>query len=383
MGQMKQTDGVSNVFGSISYVPQEAWLLNMSLRDNILFGSEYDERKYNEVIRVCALRRDLKLMIDGDRTEIGERGINLSGGQRQRISLARCVYKCADNVFLDDPLSAVDQHVGKHIFHECIKKFFKGKTVMFVTHQLQVAMDFKIDYSILFFILLFSFIIQITFFKYLHQVDNIIVIKNGRIHEQGSFNELMAHKGHLATLVGEHVQIIEPSTEFENKTINENEESLPMNLYMRTRTISEHNRLASTSSFKRKPSVESLTAEQSLNRSRLSISNNMLGTDLNFAKHIENHQLSLLGGDEFAKKDTIKIMERNRMSVFSNASEEEEPKPDDASPMKLVLEDQSINYKEKPMMSYLKAGYGICPTITVFVYFFLVHVIRIVSGKPK
>jgi ABC-type multidrug transport system fused ATPase/permease subunit len=104
LGQMHLIRGESKVCGSISYTPQEAWLLNMSLRDNILFGSEYDEVKYREVIKVCALNRDLTLMADGDRTEIGERGINLSGGQRQRISLARCVYKLADIVLLDDPL---------------------------------------------------------------------------------------------------------------------------------------------------------------------------------------------------------------------------------------------------------------------------------------
>lgn len=139
LGQMQLVNGDSKVCGSISYTPQEAWLLNMTLRDNILFGSEYEEAKYREVIKVCALNRDLSLMPDGDRTEIGERGINLSGGQRQRISLARCVYKLADVVLLDDPLSAVDQKVGKHIFDQCIKKFLYDKTVLFVTHQLQVG----------------------------------------------------------------------------------------------------------------------------------------------------------------------------------------------------------------------------------------------------
>jgi ABC-type bacteriocin/lantibiotic exporter with double-glycine peptidase domain len=104
LGQMVHTHGEFEVLGSIGYVPQEAWLLNMSLRDNIIFGSPYDEAKYNEVIRVCALGRDLALMAHGDQTEIGERGINLSGGQRQRVSLARCVYKMNDVILLDDPI---------------------------------------------------------------------------------------------------------------------------------------------------------------------------------------------------------------------------------------------------------------------------------------
>jgi ABC-type bacteriocin/lantibiotic exporter with double-glycine peptidase domain len=101
---MKQLDGECKVFGTISYTPQEAWLLNTSLVDNITFGSEYDEKKYKQIIRVCALERDISLMPNGDKTEIIERGANLSGGQRQRISLARCAYKAADVVLLDDPL---------------------------------------------------------------------------------------------------------------------------------------------------------------------------------------------------------------------------------------------------------------------------------------
>ena len=138
LGQMTHIHGECKVYGSISYVPQEAWLLNMNLRDNITFGTDYDDKYYNNVIKVCALEHDLKLMPDGDRTEIGERGINLSGGQRQRVSLARSIYKASDIVLLDDPLSAVDQHVGKHIFTKCIKGALKDKTVIFVTHQLQV-----------------------------------------------------------------------------------------------------------------------------------------------------------------------------------------------------------------------------------------------------
>ena len=107
LGQTVQVDGFCRVMGSIGFVPQEAWLLNMSLRENIIFGSPFDQEKYNQVIKVCALKRDLMLMANGDQTEIGERGINLSGGQRQRISLARCVYKMSDVILLDDPLRSV------------------------------------------------------------------------------------------------------------------------------------------------------------------------------------------------------------------------------------------------------------------------------------
>ena len=88
----------------------------MTLRDNILFRSEYDENKYNKILEACALNADLDVLPGGDKTEIGENGINLSGGQKQRISLARAVYSDSEIYLFDDPLSAVDAHVGKHIF---------------------------------------------------------------------------------------------------------------------------------------------------------------------------------------------------------------------------------------------------------------------------
>ena len=93
---------------------------NATLRDNILFGKPYDKIRYENVINACALKTDLEILPGGDQTEIGEKGINLSGGQKQRVSLARAVYSGSNLVFLDDPLSAVDSHVGKHIFKEVI-----------------------------------------------------------------------------------------------------------------------------------------------------------------------------------------------------------------------------------------------------------------------
>ena len=106
--------------GSTAYVPQQAWIENASIKNNILFGSPLDEAKYNQVLEACSLVHDLKLMPAGDETEIGEKGINLSGGQKQRVSLARSIYANADIYLLDDPLSAVDAHVGRHIFDEVI-----------------------------------------------------------------------------------------------------------------------------------------------------------------------------------------------------------------------------------------------------------------------
>ena len=102
--------------GSLSYASQDAWSFNESVRNNILFGMQFEEDRYRKVIEVCALLRDFKLMPFGDQTHVGEKGISLSGGQKARINLARAVYRDADICLLDDPLSAVDTAVAKHIF---------------------------------------------------------------------------------------------------------------------------------------------------------------------------------------------------------------------------------------------------------------------------
>jgi ABC-type multidrug transport system fused ATPase/permease subunit len=117
---MHKKSGSVNVYGRIGYVAQQAWIQNATLKDNILFGKELKDEKYTKIIEACALVTDLNVLPAGDKTEIGEKGINLSGGQKQRISLARAVYNDADIYILDDPLSAVDAHVGKHIFENVV-----------------------------------------------------------------------------------------------------------------------------------------------------------------------------------------------------------------------------------------------------------------------
>ena len=105
-----------NTHGKIAYVAQQAWIMNATLKDNILFGNQFDPDLYQRVVSACELLTDIALLPAGDETEIGEKGINLSGGQKQRVSLARAVYSRADLYLFDDPLSAVDAHVGKSIF---------------------------------------------------------------------------------------------------------------------------------------------------------------------------------------------------------------------------------------------------------------------------
>ena len=120
LGEIKKVNGEVFKKGSVAYVSQEAWIQNSTLRDNVLFGKRYNKEHYNRVIQACALETDLNILPGGDMTEIGEKGINLSGGQKQRISLARAVYNNADIYLLDDPLSAVDANVAKHIFDHVV-----------------------------------------------------------------------------------------------------------------------------------------------------------------------------------------------------------------------------------------------------------------------
>ncbi|XP_050416421.2 multidrug resistance-associated protein 1-like [Patella vulgata] len=172
LGELEKVSGNVNIKGSIAYVPQEAWIQNATVKDNILFGSRCKHKTYDRVLEACALKPDLDILPGGDLTEIGEKGINLSGGQKQRVSLARAVYSNADIYLLDDPLSAVDSHVGKHIFEKVIghEGTLKKKTRLLVTHGVH----------------------------WLPKTDLIIVMNEGEISEVGSYNELVCHDGKFA-----------------------------------------------------------------------------------------------------------------------------------------------------------------------------------------
>ncbi|KAL7855414.1 hypothetical protein AOLI_G00190180 [Acnodon oligacanthus] len=169
LGEMHNLSGSINVKGSVAYVPQQAWIQNATLKDNILFGSDLNEDRFQSVVKACALEQDLELLPGGVLTEIGEKGINLSGGQKQRVSLARAAYSSADMYLLDDPLSAVDSHVGKYLFERVIgpKGLLKDKTRILVTHG-------------------------ISFLPY---VDEIVVLVDGVVSEVGSYSSLRASRG--------------------------------------------------------------------------------------------------------------------------------------------------------------------------------------------
>ncbi|XP_030626406.1 canalicular multispecific organic anion transporter 1 isoform X1 [Chanos chanos] len=193
LGEMYNVKGHTNIKGSLAYVPQQAWIQNATLKDNILFGSELDEKKYQQVLDACALRPDLDQLPGGDQTEIGEKGINLSGGQKQRVSLARAAYSSADTYLLDDPLSAVDSHVGKHLFERVIgpNGLLKDKTRILVTHGV----------------------------NFLPYVDEIVVLVDGVMSEVGSYNSLRASGGAFS-------EFLETYAKEENKKSDAEEDSV-------------------------------------------------------------------------------------------------------------------------------------------------------------
>ena len=232
LGEMDKTDGEVELAGKIAYVSQQAWIQNATLRKNITFGKKLEENLYNKVISDCALKSDLEILPGGDSTEIGEKGINLSGGQKQRVAIARAVYYDADLYLLDDPLSAVDSHVGKHIFDNVIGPTgsLAGKTRLLVTHG-------------------------VTF---LPQVDQIIVFKNGSVSESGTYRELLAQKGAFAEFLVQYLSDQEEDPEME-KIKTELEQQLGREEYVRqlsrVRTESENRDLS-----KRRGSDQSTTS---------------------------------------------------------------------------------------------------------------------------
>ena len=175
LGEFPSSRGNISVSGKISYSPQESWVFSGSVRQNIIFGMDFDEARYWQVVEACALKHDFSQWEFGDRTLVGERGVSLSGGQKARVSLARAVYRNADTYLLDDPLSAVDVHVGRHLFNNCIRGFLKSKAVILVTHQLQ----------------------------YLQDADQIIVLKSGKVEDKGSFQHLLKNGMDFSSFLSE------------------------------------------------------------------------------------------------------------------------------------------------------------------------------------
>ncbi|CAG00980.1 unnamed protein product, partial [Tetraodon nigroviridis] len=163
LGELPHDSGRLRVQGQVTYAAQQPWVFPGTIQSNILFGREMIPGRYETVLEACALKRDLDLLPSGDLTLIGDRGATLSGGQRARVNLARAVYQDADIYLLDDPLSAVDAEVGKHLFEQCVCGLLKDKCRVLVTHQLQ----------------------------HLRAADHILLLQEGQITAQGTYRELL------------------------------------------------------------------------------------------------------------------------------------------------------------------------------------------------
>lgn len=180
--------------GDVSYASQEPWLFAASVRQNILFGLPMDKVRYKEVVRRCALEKDFASLEFGDQTIVGERGVSLSGGQRARISLARACYRPAAIYLLDDPLSAVDAHVGRHLFDQCMRTLLRGKTIILVTHQLQ----------------------------YLQNADHIIIMDRGEMVGSGSYESLKSSGLDFAKMLTKNAESDEESSDGESTDMDTN-----------------------------------------------------------------------------------------------------------------------------------------------------------------
>ncbi|KAL7740941.1 hypothetical protein ACLKA6_014096 [Drosophila palustris] len=175
LGELRAESGEIRVNGSFSYASQEPWLFTGTVRQNILFGQAMDKRRYALVVKNCALERDFELLPYGDKTIVGERGASLSGGQKARISLARAVYRQTAIYLLDDPLSAVDTHVARHLFEKCMRGYLRDRIVILVTHQLQ----------------------------FLQHADQIIIMDKGQVSAVGTYDSLRESGLDFAAMLGD------------------------------------------------------------------------------------------------------------------------------------------------------------------------------------
>ncbi|CAN1230675.1 ABC transporter C family member 3 [Linum grandiflorum] len=195
LGEVPRTSGTVELCGTKAYVAQSPWIQSGTIRENVLFGKEMNEDKYDKVLEACALKKDLELFSFGDRTGIGERGINLSGGQKQRIQIARALYQDADIYLFDDPFSAVDAHTGSHLFKEVLLGHLGSKTVVYVTHQVE----------------------------FLPVADIILVMKDGRITQAGKYSDILNSGSDFMELVCAHkagLSAISKASESENETVS-------------------------------------------------------------------------------------------------------------------------------------------------------------------
>ncbi|XP_055398764.1 ATP-binding cassette sub-family C member 4-like [Bubalus kerabau] len=191
LGELPPSQGQVTVHGRIVYVSQQPWVFSGTVRSNILFGKKYEEERYEKVIKACALEEDLQFLENGDLTVVGDRGTTLSGGQKARVSLARALYQDADIYLLDDPLSAVDAEVSRHLFKQCICQGLHEKITILVTHQWQ----------------------------YLKDASQILLLEKGEMVQKGTYAELLKSGIDFASLLKKENEEAEPSPVPESPTM--------------------------------------------------------------------------------------------------------------------------------------------------------------------
>ncbi|ORX88735.1 P-loop containing nucleoside triphosphate hydrolase protein [Basidiobolus meristosporus CBS 931.73] len=398
MGQITKTGGALSIFGSIAYVPFDSWLLNASLRDNILFGSPYDPEKYKMILQVCALSKDLEQLSYGDETEIGEHGFNLTLAQRHRVSLARAAYSSADIVLLDDTLSSMATQTGKHIFNECIRGFMKDKAVVFVTNQPQ----------------------------YLPECDFVVVMKSGMDFVRGTYEELLAQDFNVRSLIGESIEIEDPFSmdDFQPDTRHE---QLPPNAKIRQsddngepsaqRSSSENIPSVSFADPRSKAYSSNIPRVKTLgtpgmsgnNSSHLLTTNNTDANELTIHRLIELNARTATRAEATSSADeqtVVKIIERNQLTVIGGGAPlmgQALPNRELNSMAKAIEQNQltihslhhgvggnSSEVEENETQAqklssitkykyYFQGSPGVTITIAVIVLFFVVHAVRTFS----
>ena len=244
LGDLWKVKGEVEIRGTIAYASQQTWILNATVKENIVFGYRYDSEFYEKTVQACALLDDFAQLPDGDETVVGERGISLSGGQKARVALARAVYARADIYLLDDVLSAVDSHVGKHIIDNVLgpRGLLSTKTRILSTNAIAV----------------------------LRQASYITMLKDGEITEKGAYNELVSRKGLVADLLrtagqdsngngsssnsppsSETSTVIEPEGPRDKEEIEEALEGVPEMAPIKSASMADKPRSSSTATLRR------------------------------------------------------------------------------------------------------------------------------------
>ncbi|GLJ46577.1 hypothetical protein SUGI_0981600 [Cryptomeria japonica] len=230
LGEMTKISGEVKVRGRTAYVSQSPWIQSATTQENILFGKAMNEMKYKEVIKACALEKDLQLFSQEDQTQIGERGINLSGGQKQRIQLARAIYQDAHIYLLDDPFSAVDADTGTHLFKECIQGILRSKTILYVTHQV----------------------------GFLPPADPILVMRDGMVTQAGKYNNLLQEGMDFIRMVGSHDQALEAVNALKIKSSFKSSGHEQMSEHTSKRQITSQNSCKATSTLNIQDAVQDI-----------------------------------------------------------------------------------------------------------------------------